>query len=206
MIINWYGQNCFKIISQKVKNGSVSIIIDPPEKETGIRGPKIDSDILLMTDPLRKVDSGNHFLIQGAGEYDINGVYIQGVSVSGTENKITAYTIETEDINICHLGFLGQKELTSDQLEAINNIDILMVPVGGGKSINAEEAIKIMAQIEPKIIIPMNYRTQKTKAKTDGIDNFLKTLGIKSIDFLPKLSVKKKDLSGEEARIIGLQD
>ena len=83
MIINWYGQNCFKIVFQRGRNGSTSIIIDPPEKESGIRGPKLDADILLITDPSRKIEPENCFLIQGAGEYDIMDAYIQGISVSG---------------------------------------------------------------------------------------------------------------------------
>ncbi len=110
---------------------------------------------------------------------------------------------------ICHLGDFGQKELTTEQLEKIGMVDVLIIPVGGIYTIDAKTAIKVMSQIEPKIIIPMHYQIAKLNlpagGKLDGLDKFLKILGIKKIETLPKLSVKKKDLSEEEAKIIVLK-
>jgi len=198
MTINWYGQTCFKITTQKNKGEAVSILIEPPDKDSGFRGPKLEADILLVSSKDQKVGSGPYFLISGAGEYDIKGVYIKGIA--GQNKKNTIYTIETEDMKICHLGRLEQKELSSDQLETIGDIDILMIPIGGTYTIDAKEAIKVMAQIEPKIIIPMHFG-----GKLDGLDKFLKVLGIKSLEPLAKLSIKKKDISSEEAKIVVLQ-
>ncbi len=201
MIITWYGQNCFRIISQKAKDSSINILIDLFDKETGLRSPKLESDILLMTQN-NKAKTANSFLINGPGEYDVKGVYIKGIS-SSKENTI--YVIETEEIKICHLGLLNQEELNPNQLEKINGTDILMIPIGGNQTLDAKMAIKIMSQIEPKIIIPMYYKIPKLKIKLDGLDNFLKVLGIKSLQTLPKLSIKKKDISKEEAKIIVLE-
>lgn len=217
MNITWYGQTCFRIITQKIKNNhsndSVNILIDPFEKNNGLSSSKTASDILLITHDNKKgVDkpscaikrknvNQSPFLITGPGEYDLKGVYVQGFSAS-SEN--TAYIIEVEDIKICHLGLISQGELSSDQLEKINEVDILMIPIGGQESIDAKGAIKIMSQIEPKVIIPMYYKTGKLKAKLDNLDSFLKALGIKSLQPMPKLSIKKKDLSGEEVKIIAL--
>ncbi len=216
MNINWYGQSCFQISSSQGKNNHVSIVIDPFDESTGLKPPKLQADIVLVTHDHSdhnnvKAVSGQPFIVKGPGEYDIKGVFIQGISgyhdnVQGAQRgSITIYTIETEGIRLCHLSDLGQKELTSDQLDKIGNIDILMIPVGGIYTIDAAEAVKVMAQIEPRIIMPMHYKIPKLKIKIDDIDKFLKNLGIKKPESLPKLSVRKKDISTEEAKIIILQ-
>lgn len=207
MNINWYGQTCFRISAQKEKNGAVNILIDPfDNKETGLRSPKLEADILLLATG-KKATSSPAFLIDGPGEYEVKGVYIQGIPANNRTGPIgnTIYTIEVEELKICHLGFLNQKELTSEQLEDIGDVDILMIPIGGGEAIGAVEAVKIMSQIEPKITIPMYYRIPGLKIKLEELSKFLKVLGLKSLESLPKLSVKKKDLSEEEARIVVLK-
>lgn len=201
MTINWYGQTCFRITTQKEKNGQVNIIIDPPTENSGIRGPKLEADILLSTDAKEKVPSGQYFLIDGPGEYDIKEIYIEGI---GAQNAFI-YTIEAEGMKICHLGKINGQELTSEQVEAIGEIDILMLPIGGGESVDAKTAVKIMSQIEPKVIVPMYYKIAKSKEKLDSIDGFLKMLGIKSLEKMPKLTIKEKDLPKEEVKIIELE-
>ncbi|MEA3344358.1 MAG: MBL fold metallo-hydrolase [Patescibacteria group bacterium] len=242
MNISWYGETCFRINSSQNKNHFVNMLIDPFEKESGLRVPKIEADILLVTEKDKKALSGNFFLIKDPGEYDIKEVYIEGIS--GFENggkkiesyeededednddeniedkkennekddeskkaceKTVIYILETEELKICHLGKLRQKELTSEQVEKIGKIDILMIPIGGGETLNAKEAIKIMSQIEPKIIIPMYYKIPGLKNKLDGLDEFLKSIGVKSIEPLAKLSIKKKDIAAEQAKVIVLK-
>ncbi|MDO8424322.1 MAG: MBL fold metallo-hydrolase, partial [bacterium] len=142
---------------------------------------------------------------------EVKNVYIRGISSwhdnqGGKERgENTIYTIETEDLKICHLGDFGQNELTDEQLETIGEVDILMVPVGGVYTIETKEALKVMSQVEPKITLPMHYALPKLKVKLDGVDKFLKAVGVKSMEPLPKLTIKKKDLSAEEARIVVLE-
>lgn len=226
MIISWRGQSCFQITSSQNKNHQVSIVIDPFDKETGLRVPKLQADFVLVThnhhdhNNIKAVSAppaslasraGNPLVIDGPGEYDIKGVNINGIAgfhdnSNGSERgKITIYTIETEKIKICHLSDLGQKELSSEQLDKIGEIDILMIPIGGTYTIDAEEATKIMSQIEPKITIPMHYKIPKLSIKLDPVDKFLEALNIKKLETLPKLSIKKKDISTEEAKIILLE-
>ena len=220
MQIIWKGQSCFQIAASSGKNHHINIVIDPFSEELGLRLPKLTADIVLVTH--RQPDHNNAkavlgteqtkepFLIEGPGEYEIKGVFIQGISafhdaVSGKENgQNTIYTIEIEDIKICHLGDLGQKELTPEQLDEIGEIDVLMIPVGGGKTIGDKEAVKIMSQIEPSITIPMHYAIPKLKMKLDSVDKFLKVMGIKSLSPENKLTIKKRDISSEEAKIIVL--
>ncbi len=252
MQIIWEGQSCFQIITSRGKEEPVNIVIDPFSEEIGLKPPKLEADILLITHSRyernsTKAISGNPFIIDNPGEYEIKEVIIQGIlswydvsltraiakggdeataSSTGKEHgQNTIYTIEVEGVRICHLGNLGQKELTSEQLEKIGNIDILMIPIGGIYTISAKEAMKIMAQIEPKIIIPMHYQIPERQrrvemkrqlhrlpklnppagGKLDGLDKFLKMVGVKSIEPLNKLSIKKKDLSEEEVKIVVLK-
>jgi len=222
MQIVWYGQSCFQIIANRNKNGQILIVIDPFGEETGLRIPKLEADILLVThkhpdhNNIKAVSGtsseggGKPFLIEGPGEYETKEVFVRGFTAShdesdGKERGETAiYVIDVEGLKICHLGDVGQKELTSEQLEQIGEVDILMIPVGGEKTISAKEAIKIISQIEPKITIPMHYQIPKLKMKLDGVDKFLKALGLKSITPEAKLTIKEKDLVPEEAKILVL--
>lgn len=223
MQIIWHGQSCFEIITTPAKNSPVKIIIDPFSEEIGLRPPKLEADIALIThshsdhNNIKAVSgpsasSGQApFLIEGSGEYEIKNIFVQGIhswhdSSQGKERgENTIYTLESEEIRLCHLGDLGQNELTEEQLEKIGDVDILMVPVGGVYTISGKEAAGIMSQIEPKIILPMHYHIPKLKIKLDGLDKFLKPLGIKSIEPINKLTIKKKDIPTEEAKIIVLK-
>jgi len=216
MTIQWHGQSCFQIIARREKNNQVSIVIDPFDEALGLRVPKLEADILLTTYSHSdhnnvKVVAGQPFLISGPGEYEVKEVYIQGIHSWHDEREgkergeNTIYTIEAEDLKLCHLGDFGQKELTEEQLEKIGEVDILMIPVGGVFTISAKEATRVMSQIEPKIIIPMHYQIPKLKLKLEGVDKFLKVVGIKSIAPESKLSIKKKDIVQEEVKIVVLK-
>ncbi len=207
MNIIWHGQSCFQISSSQSKDGQVNILIDPFDESVGLRLPKLEADILLMTKSNGAKNAfGSPFVIDGPGEYETKDVFIEGFSVSSEKEKSlnTIYTIETEEVRICHLGAFNQKELTDEQIEKIGEIDILMIPVGGNDTIEAKEAIKIMSRIEPKITIPMHYQIPKLKMKLEEVDKFLKATGVKKIEPLSKLSIKKKNISSEEAKIIVL--
>jgi L-ascorbate metabolism protein UlaG (beta-lactamase superfamily) len=215
MNIFWYGQSFFELVANIEKN-QVKIVIDPFSKDLGLRVPKLESDILLISHQHfdhnnKEAISGNYFLIDRPGEYEVKGVYIKAIpsfhdNVKGKERgENLIFLIEAEDLRVCHLGDIGQKELENGQIEEIGEVDILMIPVGGVYTISFKEAIKIMSQIEPKITIPMHFALPKLKVKLDSVEKFLKSLGIKSIKAEKKLSVKKESLSPEEAKIVLLE-
>jgi len=216
MQIIWKGQSCFQIITQTGKNNQTSLVIDPFDESIGLRVPKLEADILLITHSHfdhsnKRAISGSPFIIDGPGEYEIKNVFIQGIPSWHDEKEgkdrgeNTIYTIEAEDLKLSHLGDLGQKELSDEQLNKIGDVDILMIPVGGIYTIDSKIAPKIISQIEPKIVIPMHYQIPRLKAKLDGLDKFLKAMGVKSTEPLNKLAIKKKDLPEEEMRIIVLK-
>ncbi|MFH1527427.1 MAG: MBL fold metallo-hydrolase [Bacteroidota bacterium] len=215
MNIIWKGQSCFQISANQGKGNNVNVVIDPFDETIGLRAPKLEADLLLVSHGHhdhnnKKGVLGNYFLVEGPGEYEVKDIFVQGIqsfhdtSEGKDRGMNTIYTIEAEDLKICHLGDLGQKELTPEQVEQIGDVDILMIPVGGNFTIEAKEAVKIISQIEPSIIIPMHYFIPKLKIKLEGVDKFLKTMGIKKLDPIAKLSIKKKDISPEEAKIVVL--
>src|SRR4030042_461352 len=110
MQLTWKGQSCFEISSSQGKDNRVTIVIDPFDEDTGLRLPKLEADVLLITHQHhdhnnKKAVSGNPFLIDGPGEYEVKGVFIQGVQAShgasGEKDKKTIYTINVEDLKIC---------------------------------------------------------------------------------------------------------
>lgn len=216
MQVIWKGQSFFQILIQRGKESVVKIAIDPYDEQIGLKPPTLEADILLISHSHYnhnniKAVSGNPFIIEGPGEYEIKGIFIQGISsfhdnVQGKERgENTIYTLESEGIKICHLGDLGQKELTDEQLEKIGAIDILMIPVGGIYTISAKEAAKIISQVEPKIVIPMHYHIPKLKIKLEGLDKFLKMMGVKAPEVSKKLSVSQRNLPTDGMKIIILK-
>jgi L-ascorbate metabolism protein UlaG (beta-lactamase superfamily) len=223
MQIIWKGQSCFQIISQANKNSQIFIVIDPFDEQIGLKVPKLQADILLISHshydhnnkkavlPAREGETP--FLIEGPGEYEVKGIFVEGIhswhdEQEGAERGAnTIFVIEAEELKICHLGDFGQKELLEEQVEEIGDIDILLIPVGGKYTIDGKGAQKVISQIEPKIVIPMHYQIPKLKIKLDSLDSFLKVMGVKAVEPQNKLTIKKKDLSelGEGMRIIVLK-
>ena len=107
--------------------------------------------------------------------------------------KNTVYVIDVDDVMICHLGDLGHV-LTAEQVADINAVDVLLVPVGGVSTIDAVQAAQIVRHLEPKIVIPMHYKTDVFKGELETVDRFLKEMGVKEAIPQPKLTVNKNSL------------
>ncbi len=217
MNITWYGQSCFRISlqGQKKSRQAVSLLIDPFDESTGLKMPKVEADILLITHNHKdhnnkKVAKKETFIIDSPGEYELRDVFIHGIfsfhdEKKGEERGVnTIYTIEAEEMRICHMGDFGQGEITNEQLKNIGDVDILMIPVGGVFTIGAKEATKIISQIEPRIIIPMHYKIPKLKIKLEELSLFLKAIGEKSAATEEKLSIQKKNLPSGEMKVTPL--
>lgn len=213
--ITWSGQSCFQISVSNSKDHSAQIVIDPFDEKTGLKVPNLSADILLITHDHtdhnnKKAVKGTPFSIESPGEYEVKGVFIKGIpsfhdAEQGKEKgKNTIYTIEAEDLKFCHLGDLGQNQLTDEQVEEIGHVDILMIPVGGQYTISSQEAVKIVSQIEPRVVIPMHYDIPHLKIKLDGVDKFLKAMGKKSVIPQEKLQIKLSALpkDGTEVTIL----
>lgn len=216
MQITWHGQSFFEIVVKSTNNTETKIVIDPYGDGIGLKPPKTTADVLLIshqhTDHNNvKVVAGPCFLIDSPGEYEVKDVFIKGIPGfhDNTEGKdrgvIVIYKFETEGLKLCHLSDLGQKELTPEQLDEIGTVDILMIPVGGTFTIDAKQASQIVAQIEPRIVVPMHYKLPKLKAQIDGVDKFLKIMGAEKIMPEKKLKITPRLLPLEETKIIVLE-
>ena len=142
------------------------------------------------------------FVISGPGDYEIKEIFIKGVlsnSVVGGKKYInTIYSLSVDNISLVFLGALSDVEFTKEVLESINNPDLLFVPVGGKDLLDAKTSAKLVSSLEPKIIIPMDYDENALKA-------FLKELGEEIAEVVEKLTLKKKDLEGQEGEVIILK-
>jgi L-ascorbate metabolism protein UlaG (beta-lactamase superfamily) len=210
MVITWYGQSCFKI-----QSGQTVLIIDPFDKKIGLTPPKLEAQMVLVTHEHYDhnnvgVIKGSPFIIDSPGEYEVGGVRVRGIfsyhdtvdnDKGDKREPNTIYTIRVEGIVLAHLGDLGQTQLTEEQLDALGEVDILMVPVGGTYTIGAKEAVEIIGQIEPKITIPMHYNVDGLKIKLAGVDRFLKELGQKDLKPQEKLTVKQNNLPDPEEKM-----
>jgi len=211
MEIIWHGHSFFEILTKKVK-----IAIDPFDEKIGLSLKKVKADILLISHSHpdhnnKEAILGDYFLIEGSGEYEVKGIYIEGIESFHDEKKgkergkNTIYKIEVENFKICHFGDYGQKELTQEQKEKLEEVEILMLPVGGVYTISAKEAFKIVQEIEPKIVIPMHYYLPHLKIKLEKVDHFLKMMGIKTLKPLEKLVLKKGGKLPEETKVVLLK-
>jgi L-ascorbate metabolism protein UlaG (beta-lactamase superfamily) len=146
--------------------------------------------------------AGSPRVIQGPGEYEISSVFVTGVRTfhdkrSGKDRgKNTVYAINMEGINVCHLGDIGHVPNQS-QADDIGQVDILLVPVGGGNALNASDAAEVVSLFEPMIIIPMHYRVPDLTFKLDPLDKFIKEIGMKAPTPVESLNLKREGLPKE---------
>lgn len=207
MTINWYGQACFRLESKDVK-----LLIDPFSKELGLRVPRMNDTIYLVThdhydhNNIGGVDKKS-FVVTGPGEYEKAGVQIVGVqSFHDNEEGIkrgynTIYVVTIDGIRVCHMGDIGQTQLTDEQLSTIGDIDILMIPVGGIYTVDGKQATKLVSQLQPKIVIPMHYKIKGLKEKLDDEKVFVKEIGMKP-ETVDTFKITKKNLPSEETQLI----
>lgn len=145
---------------------------------------------------------GQPHVLSGPGEYEIGGALIWGVRTSrraGSSLKNTAFIIQLEELTICHLGDLANAPLTADELTHIKDADVLLIPVGGNCTINAQQAAGVVSQVEPKLIVPMHYATDETRGNLvlDDVSRFCKELGATEIAPRSRLSITPTSLPSE---------
>lgn len=217
MVDIWFhGQACVR-----VKGKSATVVFDPYEPTfTGLSPLRIAADIVCISHGHQDHNNAScvtpteegktPFVISGPGEYEISGVNIVGIASfhddkGGTERgKNTIYHTTVDEINFVHLGDLGQKKLTQDQVEALSACDVLFIPVGSVYTISGKEAPDIIAQIEPKIIIPIHYKLPGLKFDLEPVSVFLSTMGKENLEPQQKFSVSRERLP-EEPEVVLLE-
>ena len=203
MEIAWHGYSCFRL----TERNSASIVTDPFNKSIGLTSPRLKADVVTISHDAPGHSNSDNVkgarTITGPGEYEIGGAFITGVNTSSNKqegNSETspniAYVIDYESATVCHLGDMNAIP-SQTQIEALGTVDVLLVPVGGGKGLNAAQAAEIISLIEPSIVIRMHYRIGKVKVKLDPLSRFLKEMGLGKVDSEPNLKVSKSSLPEE---------
>jgi L-ascorbate metabolism protein UlaG (beta-lactamase superfamily) len=189
--------------SFKIQGKNITIVTDPfsPE-EAGLPFPKVEADVVSISHDHpghnnKKDVKGSYICFDTPGEYEIKNTQITGIESLHSEeeegDKNTIFTFEVDGVNLCHLGDLGI-DLNPAQVEKINGVDILFIPVGGKKTIDAKKAVKVISAVGPKVVIPMHFKSKN--GDLDGVESFIKEMGKepKSVD---KLKITKKELPEE---------
>jgi len=214
MEIKYFGHSSFLIKSKEAK-----LVTDPfNEKMVGLPFPKIEADIVTVSHnhaDHSQIDniSGNPLVIDWPGQFEKKGIRIFGFQsfhdkqkgVERGENNI--YKIEVEGISIVHCGDLGVMPDDST-LDEIGDVGVLMVPVGGRFTLDANEAIELIKELEPSVVIPMHYNTSKLNQdnfkELVGVEEFLKKISQESVQPIDKLIFKKEDIS-ETMRVVVME-
>ena len=199
MEISWLGHSCFRI-----KGSHATVITDPYSPSVGYSLGKPTARIVTVSHQhpghsYVQGIGGEPRQVTGPGEYEISGVLITGVATfhdnegGRKRGKNTVYLIEVDEVSVCHLGDLGHV-LTAEQVEEIGNVDVLLLPVGGVSTINAPIAAEVVRQLEPKVVVPMHYKTPALSWELEPVERFLKEIGVKEVISQPKLSCTKSNL------------
>ncbi len=205
MELTWLGHSCFRL-----KGKEATLITDPPSPATGYSLGRVTADIVTISHDhvghnYVKGVGGEPHVVRGPGEYEIEQVLIAGVKTyhDREQGKLlgrnTAYLITMDDIHVCHLGDLADR-LDEKALEELSNADVLLVPVGGRHTLDAERAAEVIAQLEPRLIVPMHYQTPSYKAvgePLDPVEKFLHEMGVEAAEPVAKLVITPSSLPSE---------
>jgi len=143
--------------------------------------------------------------IDGAGEFEIGGVFITGVQTDGGSSRKkgkddaarnTIYVFDYDGITVAHLGDLKHTP-TQSEIESLGTINVALVPVGGGGGLNAAKAAEIISLLEPNLVIPMHYSTPAVKLPLDTLNKFIKEMGLSQTETQPSLKVTRSSLPHE---------
>jgi len=217
MVITHHGGQCFKVTF-----GDLTLVFDPISKKSSLPSVRFGADIALVSrdhpdmNGIDEVSYGEKkpFSITGPGEYERQGIVIQGFlsnsryGLGNDQEKAinTIYSVELEDMTLVHLGALSDAELSKDARENIGEIDVLFVPIGvppaGGGVLSPAKAHELAISLEPKIIIPMHWTIPSVgEGESKSLESFLKEAGNGS-EKVDKLTLKKKDLIGRDGSIL----
>ena len=210
MNISWHGLGCIDIETSFGGN-KVRVITDPYASSTGIKLPRtLEGDIVFVSHSGARAEntadvSGEPFIVSLPGEYEIKGVFVYSMHApTKMDPKHCIARMENEGIKIAYLGVLDRK-LTNKEIEALGDIDILILPVGGGSTLGAKDASEVIAQVEPRVVIPTHHNIKGLKEKLATVDTFCKEMSACRRDDAGKFKVSRSSLPEEETIIVSLQ-
>jgi L-ascorbate metabolism protein UlaG (beta-lactamase superfamily) len=209
MQLSWLGLSSFEITTKNA-DGEVVVVTDPYDNQTGLRFPRtLEGHLVLVSHNEPDANNvsaiaGNPQVVNIPGEFEVRGVFVFGMNTPlKREVPNVVYRLEIEGMHFVHLGALD-RELTDEELKRLGNIDILMIPVGGAGVLTPSLASDVIAQIEPRVVIPMTHQLPNLKTKYETVDAFCKQMGACRREEMNKYKVSRKDLPEEDMLIINL--
>jgi L-ascorbate metabolism protein UlaG (beta-lactamase superfamily) len=208
MDITWYGLSCFRI-----REAGVTVLCDPYDRTVGLQLPKVRADILTIShdrpghNSVERV-AGEPKVISGPGEYEIKNVFITGATTYHRRRKEDApernvmFFFDFGDLTVGHLGDLGEIP-TQSEIEDLNlgEVDVLLVPVGGGDTLDPTRAVEVIGLFEPRLVVPMHFQQPELSALWangfEPVDKFLRELGATAPEKVEMLKLTKSALHEE---------
>lgn len=202
MEITWYGHACFRL-----RDKGATVVTDPYDQSIGYTLPKVRADIVTVSHNHADHNyvsgiKGSPKVVDGPGEYEIKGVFITGIATfhdrkkGAQRGRNAVFLFEFDGLTVCHLGDLGHVP-TQAQVEVLSDVDILLIPVGGVSTIGATQAAEVISLLEPKIVIPMHYKTKALTIKLASVNRFLQEMGLKKLAAQESLKVTASTLPDE---------
>jgi L-ascorbate metabolism protein UlaG (beta-lactamase superfamily) len=209
MDIIWYGHSCFRL----TERGSATVVTDPFDHQvTGYEPLKLTAGVVTISHeaPGHNYESavkGKYHLIKGPGEYEIGGVFITGVQTNGKrkretgEPRNTLYVFDYDGVTVAHLGDLRHVP-NQTEIEALGNVHVALVPVGGGGGLAPARAVEVVSLLEPGIVIPMHYGTPACSINLLPVSKFLKEMGVANVESQASLKVTRSTVPGQTRVVV----
>lgn len=205
MVIQHLGGYCFKLSA-----GPVTVAVNPPSARSKIaKVSKFGSDVVIVSmpdDDWSGVDTASHgekqpFVIQGPGAYEVGEVSVSGYATPASYGDVmsdvgnTIYLVQMDGMRVLVLGGLSNPKLPADIRSELDNIGIVLVPVGDG-TLDAKAAHELVTGIEPNVIIPYAVKDEKAVAA------FLKAEGETGLKPVEKFTVRAKELAAMDGAVV----
>lgn len=204
MELTWYGLSCFRLTERK----QATIVTDPYAPACGLSELKLRADVVTVSHDAKGHNyatavAGNDHVLTGPGEYEIGGVFINGIATFGEDptKRNIIYVFSYNGLTIAHLGDM-QEVPSQKQIEALEQVNVLLLPVGGGNSLSAAQASELVSMLEPNIVVPMHYQLDGLKIELDEVDRFLKEMGVSEIKEEASLKVSSTGLPEETETVL----
>lgn len=212
MDITWYGLSCFRI-----RESGITLVCDPYDKGVGLALPKLRADIVTISHDRPGHNAADRIagepkVLRGPGEYEVKNIFTTGLATYHRKQKAelsernVAFFFEFGDLTVGHLGDIGEVP-SQAEIEELNigEVDVLLVPVGGGDTLDPTRAVEIVGMFEPRLVIPMHYRlpglAEGLAERLEPVDKFLKELGAAMPEPVEMVKVSKSALP-EETQVV----
>lgn len=201
MHISWLGTTAIKL-QTKHEGNDITIVIDAYKPDTGTFPRSLTPDIGLYTRGEKETItlSGKPFTLSQAGECETKGVLM--TAIDGKNEGEIVIRIDAEQISLGHLGRISEMPPQST-LDMLSGVDVLFVPVDSKHALSPDLALKVINNVEPRIVIPMAFKSDNDP-KADTIDAFMKEIGANE-EPEKKIILKKKDLPQEDMLVMLLE-